>query len=119
MKLWKYLAILTISPLAVTGESVNKDAIPGYLTPENTKVKLKPSEALNLKKADFILKDVKIGGEPVPSVYDREIAKRRKAQFDADPKQNRPLKDCIKPNSKIDQEVQDCVAGLIYPYWKE
>lgn len=97
---------------------INRDAIPRHITTEDTRVRLSPTEQLILRQADFIVKDLRVGGRPVPSPLQTQIEHRRKQQLRANPKQNRPLSECIKPNNVIDQDVQDCVSGFINPHWR-
>lgn len=97
---------------------INRDAIPEHITTEDTRVRLSPAEQLILRQADFIVKDIRIGGRPVPSPLQSHIEHRRMQQLKANPKQNRPLSDCIKPENVIDQDVQDCINGLRNPHWR-
>ena len=98
----------------------NPDAIPPVITPEDTDLDLTAEQQimlLNRKKADWLLKDMKVGGKPIPSSYDKKIEQLQREKFDASPRQTIPLKDCIKPNNVIDNDVQECMNGRLKKAW--
>ncbi len=98
----------------------NPGAIPPVITPEDTDLDLKAEQQimlLNRRKADWLLKDMKVGGKPIPSSYDKKIEQLQREKFDASPRQTIPLKDCIKPNNVIDNDVQECMNGRIKKSW--
>ncbi|ARU29069.1 hypothetical protein [Cellvibrio sp. PSBB006] len=98
----------------------NPDAIPPVITLEDTDLDLTAEQQiilLNRKKADWLLKDIKIGGKQIPSSYDKKIEQLQREKFDASPRQTIPLKDCIKPNNVIDNDVQECLNGRIEKSW--
>lgn len=103
----------------VQAQGFNEDAIPEVITPKDRKVSVKPTTYVGLKRADYILKDATIGGKKVPSMYDQHIERKQKEKFDQNPKQSRSVKECIKPDGTLDNEVQACVQGFIEPYWKK
>lgn len=96
------------------------DAIPPVITPEDAMLDLTTQEQLillNSKKADWVLKDVKVGKKPIPSSYDKKLKQLQQERFDAKPRQTIPLKDCIKPNNVIDNDVEECMNGLMKKTW--
>lgn len=98
----------------------NPDAIPPVITLEDTDLDLTAEQQvmlLNRKKAGWLLKDIKIGGKPMPSSYDKKIEQMQREKFDASPRQTIPLKDCIKPNKVIDNDVQECMNGRLLKNW--
>lgn len=98
----------------------NPGAIPPVITPEDTDLDLTAEKQIMLlsrKKADWILKDMKVGGKPIPSSYDKKIEQLQREKFDASPRQTIPLKDCIKPNNVIDNDVQECMNGRSKKAW--
>lgn len=126
MKTFSVLVLLTIviSTVCCADETVqaqgfNEDAIPEVISPEDRKVSVNAITYTHLKKADYILKDVKIGGQKVPSVYEQHIERKQKEKFDQNPKQSRSVKECIKLDGILDNEVQACVQGFIEPYWNK
>jgi len=72
----------------------------------------------NLRKADWMIDRLRQSGRELQSPRERVIENRRRERLRQHPKQNRPLSDCIKDGNVIDQEVNDCVNGLIEPTWK-
>lgn len=81
-----------------------------------------------LEKAKFLIKDVQIGKQKINSVYDKKIADIKKYGIDQanyrqrhgivdTPLQTKPLKECIKPNNFIDEEVNLCMNHKLKKYW--
>ena len=98
----------------------NPNAIPPVITPEDTSLDLTAEQQimlLNRKKTDWLLKDMKIGGKPMPSSYDKKIEQLQREKFDENPRQTIPLKNCIKPNNVIDNDVQECMNGRSKKTW--
>jgi hypothetical protein len=123
-KLFTGVGLIALALIASAEEEtkikVNQNAIPPTITPEDAKLNLTKQEhliLLNSKKSDFILKNVKVGGKLLPSQYEKRVEKLQREQFDADPRQTIPLKDCIKPNSVIDNDVQECMNGRMIKNW--
>lgn len=98
---------------------VNHDAIPEVISTEDTKIDMNRLEELNLKKADWMLQRLERSGKELPSAYEAQVERRRQRKFDDNPKQNRPLEECIKDGNVIDDEVQKCINGLIEPVWSK
>lgn len=118
------LALLLFLPDCYAEEKVqaqgfNEDAIPEVITPKDRKVSVSPTTYVSLKRADYILKDVRIGGQKIPSAYEQHIDRKQKEKFDQNPKQSRSVKECIKPDGTLDNEVQACIQGFIEPYWNK
>jgi len=103
----------------VQAQGFNEDAIPQVITPKDRKVSINPATYVSLKRADYILKDVKIGGQKIPSPYEQHIARKQKEKFDENPKQSRSVKECIKPDGTLDNKVQACIQGFTEPYWNK
>ena len=92
----------------------NPDAIPSVISPDDPELQLtaeKQVRLLNAKKADHITRHLKVNGQPVQSVHSRHLERIQKEKFDANPRQTIPLKECIKPNGVIDNDVDECMNG--------
>lgn len=101
-----------------TEKNANHNAIPPRVSPDDPEVKLTIEEhirILNAKKADHITKGYKTDGQP--SIETRTREKILKEKFDSNPRQTIPLKECIKPNGVIDNEVNECMNGRIKKNW--
>lgn len=115
---------LTISHCAIAESNnnnerwVNHDAIPDVISTDDTKVDINRLKELILKKADWMLQRLERSGKELPSAYEIQVERGRQRKSDDDPKQNRPLEECIKEGSVIDEEVQKCINGLLEPVWK-
>lgn len=103
----------------IQAQGFNEDAIPEVITPKDRKVSVKPTTYVGLKRADYVLKDATIGGKKIPSMYDQHVERKQKEKFDQNPKQSRSVKECIKPDGTLDNEVQSCVQGFIEPHWNQ
>lgn len=98
-------------------KKLNLEAIPGTISTEDREIEVSPGEAAILKTAEHIIKDVKLGDQKAKSPYVTSIERKQRKKFDKNPKQSRPVKECIKPDGVLDNEVQACVQGFIEPYW--
>ncbi|EIK44688.1 hypothetical protein O59_002411 [Cellvibrio sp. BR] len=99
---------------------INPDAIPPVISPDDPELQLTAQEQLrllNAKKADHITKHLKVKGQPAQSIHSRQLERIQKEKFDANPRQTIPLKECIKPNGVIDNDVNDCMNGRIKKTW--
>lgn len=113
------LTIITAGHLSAEERKPDYDALPDTITTEDTRVDLDVIQDLNLRKADWMLNRLKESGKPIPSsLRERVIELRRQKRFDKNPEQTRPLDECIKDKNVIDDEVNDCMNGLIEPTWK-
>lgn len=98
----------------------NPDVIPPVISPDDPELQLTAQEQLrllNAKKADHITKNMKVNGQPVQSVHSRQLERIQKEKFDKNPRQTIPLKECIKPNGVIDNDVNDCMNGRKKKTW--
>jgi|SRR5690606_24718741 len=124
MRILGVFFILMVSPAVadeeVQNEKINKNAIPPVITVKDAKLELTAEEQLillNRRKADYILKDMRISGKSVPSQYDKKLEDLRRKKFDENPRQTIPIKECIKPNNVIDNEVYECMNGRRSKTW--
>ena len=116
------IAAVLVSPCMTEEEKpkVNPDAIPPVISPEDPELQLTAEEQLrllNAKKVDHITKHLKVNGQPVQTVHSRQLERIQKEKFDANPRQTIPLKECIKPNGVIDNDVNDCMNGRKKKNW--
>lgn len=118
------IAILIIAACSYADEEqkpkTNPDAIPPVISPDDPELQLTTQEQLrllNAKKADHITKHMKVNDQPIQSVHSRQLEQIQKAKFDANPRQTIPLKECIKPNGVIDNDVNDCMNGHKKKNW--
>lgn len=100
---------------------VNHDAIPPVISPDDPDMSLSVNEhirILNAKKADHVTRGMKFGGKPVPSNSEKKERERiHREKIDANPRQTIPLKNCIKPNGVIDNDVNECMNGRMKKTW--
>lgn len=109
-------------PSPETEAPANQSAIPPQISPDDPELKFtirEQTQLLNAKKADYIIKDVRVGGQKIPSVEKKAKERILREKFDSNPRQTIPLKECIKPNGVIDNEVNECMNGRIKNTWKE
>lgn len=99
----------------------NPDAIPPVISPDDPDMKLSAGEhikVLNAKKADHVTRGIRIGGKPMANNTEQRTRERiHRAKIDANPRQTIPLKECIKPNGIIDNDVNECMNGRIKKTW--
>lgn len=120
-----FLLLLSVAPLSHAKEEkqpkVNHDAIPPVISPDDPDMQKTVQDHLriqNAKKADRITKNIRVGGKPIPSNKEQLTRERiYREKFDKNPRQTIPLKDCIKPNGVIDNEVNECMNGRIKKSW--
>lgn len=72
---------------------------------------------LNAKKADYVTKDMRFGGKSAPRQEQKIRERIYQEKFDKNPRQTIPLKECIKPDGVIDNEVNECMNGRIKKTW--
>ena len=100
---------------------VNHDAIPPVISPDNPDMSLSAKEhirILNAKKADHVTRGMLIGGKPMANNSEQRTRERiHREKIDANPRQTIPLKDCIKPNGVIDNDVNECMNGRMKKTW--
>ena len=61
--------------------------------------------------SQIVLEFMAGGSGPMAEGAKRNLEIREQKQKQANPSQLRPVKDCIKPNNVIDDDVQECVLG--------
>lgn len=101
-------------------QSLNLEAIPPVISPDDPELSLSPEEQLrllNAKKADYIVKDVKLGNKKMPSIYESRLQDIQRKKFDQNPRQTISVQECIKPDGVIDNEVNECMNGRIKKNW--
>ncbi|WP_331345244.1 hypothetical protein [Cellvibrio sp. UBA7661] len=100
---------------------VNNDAIPPIISPDDPDMSLSANDhirILNAKKADHITSGMQIGGKPMVSNSEQRTRERIHCQkIDANPRQTIPLKECIKSNGVIDNDVNECMNGRKKKTW--
>lgn len=116
------IAVMLASPGIAEEEKpkVNPDAIPPVISPDDPELQLTAEEQLrllNAKKADHITRHLKVNGQPVQSLHGRQVERIQKEKFDANPRQTIPLKNCIKLNGVIDNDVNECMSGRKKKTW--
>jgi hypothetical protein len=102
---------------------VNHDAIPPVISPDDPELQLTAEEQRRLARAKSVdgitskLNVLKVNGKSPPSSHDQVLERIQKEKFDANPRQTIPLKECIKPNGVIDNDVNDCMNGRKKKSW--
>lgn len=123
MELFALVIAAVLASLGIAEEEkpkVNPYAIPPVISRDDPELQLTAEEQLrllNAKKADHITKHIKVNGQPVQSVHSRQLERIQKEKFDKNPRQTIPLKECIKPNGVIDNDVNDCMNGRKKKTW--
>lgn len=101
-------------------QKVNHSAIPPVISPDDPDMQKTTQDhirILNAKKADHVTKGVRFGGKQVPRQEQKTRERIYQEKFDKNPRQTIPLKECIKPNGVIDNEVNECMNGRIKKTW--
>ena len=101
-------------------QKVNHSAIPPVISPDDPDMQKTTQDhirILNAKKADHITKDMRLNGKPITRQEQKTKERIYREKFDKNPRQTIPLKDCIKPNGVIDNEVNECMNGRIKKTW--
>lgn len=101
-------------------KAVNHSAIPPVISPNDPDMQKTTQDyirILNAKKVDHVTKGVRFGGKQVPRQEQETQERIYQEKFDKNPRQTIPLKECIKPNGVIDNEVNECMNGRIKKTW--
>lgn len=103
-----------------SSQKVNHSAIPPVISPDDPDMQKTVQDhitILNAKKVDHVTKDIRIGGKPMPNQEQKVKERIYREKFDKNPRQTIPLKECIKPNGVIDNEVNECMNGRVKKTW--
>ncbi len=117
------IAAVLASPCIAEEEKskVNHDAIPPVISPDDPDMKLSAEEhirLLNARKADHVTSGMQVGGKPMANNTQQRTRERiHREKIDANPRQTIPLKQCIKPNGVIDNDVNECMNGIMKKTW--
>lgn len=99
----------------------NPDAIPPVISPDDPDMNLSANERirlLNAKKADHVTRGIQVGGKRMENNIQQRTRERiHREKIDANPRQTIPLKECIKPNGVIDNDVNECMNGRKKKNW--
>lgn len=72
----------------------------------------KATKAYADSMTNYLLKDTQIKKDYDQRLEERQLNKNKKTM-----RAVRSVKECIKPNDLIDDEVQMCVSGTLEKYW--
>lgn len=109
------LSLIAIQSLAdeENQQKVNHSAIPPVISPDDPDMQTTAQDQiriLNAKKADHVTKHISTTERPIPSNSEQRLKERiHREKFDKNPRQTIPLKECIKPNGVIDNDVNECM----------
>jgi hypothetical protein len=122
------LALVLLSIIAAQSKAdeeeqqqINHSAIPPVISPDDPDMQKTAQDhirILNAKKADIVIKRISTTERQIPSNSEQRLKERiYREKFDRNPRQTIPLKECIKPNGVIDNDVNECMNGRIKKTW--
>lgn len=124
----KIIILVMLSQMAIQSladeekqQKVNHSAIPPVISPDDPDMQKTTQDhirILNAKKADRVTKHISTVERPIPSNSEQRLKERiYREKFDKNPRQTIPLKECIKPNGVIDNDVNECMNGRTKKTW--
>ena len=116
------LSLITIQTLAneEKQQKVNHSAIPPVISPDDPDMQKTTQDhirILNAKKSDHITQGMHANGQPLTKQEQKTRERIHREKIDKNPRQTIPLKQCIKPNGVIDNDVNECMNGRLKKTW--
>ena len=116
------LSLITIQTLAneEKQQKVNHSATPPVISPDDPDMQKTTQDhirILNAKKSDHITRGMRVNGQPLTKHEQKTKERIHREKIDKNPRQTIPLKQCIKPNGVIDNDVNECMNGRMKKTW--